>query len=288
MSEKRELPPTWKQRKATIKRKWTIPFQRIEWACEWGSYRLSQWGFIEVLEYAGKLAVVVTVILYFASADERRQAADDARKAKHYQAWQMILGAEGKIVSAGRVSALEDLLKDGISLEYVNLDKAFLPRVVLTNANLRGANLNGAQLPGANLSKANLSFASLKEVLLADVNMDASVLIGADLRKADVSGITNWNMIKSVEGANFAGLKHPPSGFQEFLKSKGAVFLQSDKDWLPHRQKIIDKINGDFIPAGIISSPSTDLQQDKPAGIISSPSTDLEQDGPRLPPAPSP
>ena len=76
--------------------RWALPVRGLEWALEWTAYFLSRWAFLEVLEYLSVLSVLVAVIFYFSEAGDRR-------KQKHYQAWQVINTAQGK-VAAGAAS----------------------------------------------------------------------------------------------------------------------------------------------------------------------------------------
>ena len=75
--------------------------------------------------------VEVTILLagvyqLWARRDERRKADEEAakvaRKAANYQAWQVVNSAQGKGGSGGRIDALEDLNRNGISLAGVRLD----------------------------------------------------------------------------------------------------------------------------------------------------------------------
>jgi len=239
MSEKREPPPTWEQRKATIKHKWATPFQRIEWACEWAAYRMSHWAFIEVLEYGGKLAVVVTAMIYVGSCNERKQTADDAKTAKQYQAWQMIIAAEGKPASGGRIIALQSLLKDGVPLLQVNLSKAELSGISLTNAQLDGANFDEAKLYAADLSGSSLRWASMKNARLSGCNIKQTSFYGTDLRGADFN-VTNWHEAESFQNANIANLFYATMEFRAFAKSNGAVEIASDQDWQQFQKQYKD------------------------------------------------
>lgn len=153
---------------ARVKRIFAAPFLTIEWGLEWVSHALANMAIFGVLSRVAQLSILVAVVSYFTNAGQRRQAAEDARKAKHYQAWQMIIAADGKRNSFGRVDALEDLNSDGVSL--VNID-------------LGGARLDSVQLPGA-----DLWFASLGFVRLADANLTNAMLADADLSHAYVEG----------------------------------------------------------------------------------------------------
>ena len=91
---------------------------------EWVAYALSNWKFIEVLEYLGSFGVLIAVIFYFAETGDRL-------KQKHYQAWQVINSAQGKGGNGGRMEALEELNADGVPLVGVDLSPAFLQGVRL-------------------------------------------------------------------------------------------------------------------------------------------------------------
>jgi hypothetical protein len=82
------------------------------------AYLLSNWKFLEVLEYIGSLSVLVAVLFYFSGSGDRT-------KQKHYQAWQVINTAQGKGGSGGRVAALQELNADGVPLVGVDLSGAF-------------------------------------------------------------------------------------------------------------------------------------------------------------------
>jgi uncharacterized protein YjbI with pentapeptide repeats len=243
MPKERGLPLSWDQRRAKVQRRWAIPFQRFEWACEWLSYGLSKWAFLDVLEYAGKLTLVVGLITYIFSAGERRQAAEDQRKAKHYQAWQAIDLATLQGGNAGRFDALQDLNADGLSLARVQLVNADLPEIILTNASLHHANLSNAILFKANLQGANLLLADLQKAQLGSANLKGAFLMGASLQDASLmgadvagadfteahlenarlDGIQNWQSIKSLSGANLSAVINAPDGFVAWaIKNKGA------------------------------------------------------------------
>jgi hypothetical protein len=237
-----------------------VPFVYVEWKCEQLSILLEQWAFLEILGHAGRLSIIVAVIFYFAESRDRQ-------KAKHYQAWQVINSAQGKPGSGGRIDALQDLHKDGVSLDGVDISNANLDELNLVNAMLNNANLSGADLYKANLSvayliRANLTSANLDYANLSDTFFDYANLFGADLsgayllsatlpranlnnanlsradfRLANLSGanlmnIRNWQEIKDIENANVYGVKNSPVGFIEWAKEHGAVSIESHEKWL--------------------------------------------------------
>jgi hypothetical protein len=73
----------------------------IEWGCEWTSYKLSRSAFLEVLEYLGKLGVLIAIVTFFypgckdrkQALESAKQAATDARISRHYVAWQTLISS---------------------------------------------------------------------------------------------------------------------------------------------------------------------------------------------------
>jgi hypothetical protein len=61
----RTRPSPWKVRKDKLRARWLAPLVYVEWIWEWGAYALSQWAFLEVLEYLGTFSVLIAVIFWF-------------------------------------------------------------------------------------------------------------------------------------------------------------------------------------------------------------------------------
>jgi hypothetical protein len=236
---KHEPPGPWKSYIAG-KPKWLFPFLAIEWPLAWLAYGLSQWSFLEVLEYLGSLSVLVAVIFYFREAGDRL-------KQKHYQAWQVINTSQHMGGSGGRIDALAELNSDGVPLTGVDVSSAFLQGIQLPNGKLARAKFDGADLRNSNLSGADLSYASLNGANVRDSTLDSvnfnmadlsdadfcsarfdganlagATLDNADLGNADIRAI-QWKEIKSVRKTNLAGVKNAPDGFIAWALKNGAV-----------------------------------------------------------------
>jgi hypothetical protein len=233
-------PESWAKCIEKVRHWWLMPFATTEYGMDWVVYALSNWRFLEALEYLGRFGVLVAVIFYFMESGDRL-------KQKHYQAWQVINSAEGKGGNGGRIEALEELNRDGVSLVGVNLASAFLmglhlPKGKLARANFDGADARNAEMPGANVADASLRSANLRGAQLQGASFAGSVLDGvdfadADLRGADLTGVSlenadlrgtelngvKWTGIKSVKGANVRGVKGSPAGFREWMIMHGAV-----------------------------------------------------------------
>lgn len=244
--EPRNKPEPWKSRKTAIEHRWTSAFFALEWLLEWLAFFLSNWRFLEVLEYLGTFSVLVAVILFFHESGSRV-------KQMHYQAWQVINSAQGKGGSGGRIEALQDLNADHVPLIGVDVSHAFLqgvslPKALLARANfsvsdVRNGNFRLADLSDADLSSANFRKASFREASLWRANLDDSDLWGADLSVANLSEATlanvdlrfadlrdiRWQSIKNIQGANLYGVKNAPEGFVSWAKQRGAVEVEGDK-----------------------------------------------------------
>jgi hypothetical protein len=213
---------------------------------EWLAYALSNWRFLEVLDYLSRLGVLIAVIFYFAEAGDRL-------KQKHYQAWQVVNSAEGKGGNGGRIEAVGELNADGVSLVGVNFSSAFLmdvqlPKAKLARANFDGADarhadLTGASITDASLRNANLRGAKLEGASFAGSSLSGADLTGADLKNADLTGTTledadlqnsdwdgaRWHSIQTLKGANIFGIRNPPSGFVDWALAHGAVSRNSEE-----------------------------------------------------------
>jgi len=236
----RTRPAPWKVRRRSAASAWLTPFIALEWIFEWAAFALSNWSFLEVLEYLGTFSVLIAVIFYFSESGDRI-------KQRHYQAWQVINTAQGKGGSGGRIEALQELNTDKIPLVGVDVSSAFLQGLHLPNADLLRADFSSADvrnsnLAGVNFTLANLNSANLRSAVLnrancaqadfrnADLNgssmvgvdLTGTALDGADLRSADLNNI-QWQHLKSITMANIAGVKNAPAGFVDWARKNGAI-----------------------------------------------------------------
>jgi hypothetical protein len=236
----RERPEPWSVGRMRLKHAWIAPFFAIEWVFEWIAYFLSNWKFLEVLEYLSSLSVLVAVIFYFSESPDRA-------KMKHSQAWQVVNTAQGKGGSGGRIDALQELNADRVPLVGVDVSGAFLQGIDLpsahllrsnfssadvrqsnfrsadfTDANLRSANFRESNLSNAVFQGADLSDTDLTRASLSHADLSAASLDNSDLHGADLTEI-NWRQIASVKGANLDGVRNPPSGFLEWAAKNGAI-----------------------------------------------------------------
>ncbi len=242
----RPRPEPWSIVRSRVKTPWRLPFVANEHVFGWAVYLLGNWAFLETLFYLESLSVLVAVIFYFGDANNRLLQ-------RHYQAWQVINTAQGKGGNGGRIDALQELVKDKVSLtgvdlagaflQGVNLDKANLVRANLHNADVRGASLvstelSDADLTGANLRNANLYGAALNGADLTDADLSNSNLQGADfddanLENADLRGVdlknVHWQRVKSIKSANLLGARNAPD-FINWALQNGALQTTSQAE----------------------------------------------------------
>jgi uncharacterized protein YjbI with pentapeptide repeats len=147
--------------------------------------RNNKWitGTIWIAEQLGKLAIIWTVISYIAEAPDRR-------KAKDYQAWQLVNAA--KTGDGGRKDALHDLIHDSVSLSglqffYANLVSADLEKGRLDETLFDHTNLTGANLQRTSLRDARFVGSSLLNVSLQGSHIENASFDGPALQNVNAS-----------------------------------------------------------------------------------------------------
>lgn len=242
----RSRPESWGEIRANMRPPWLLPLAALEWWLSWIAYLLSNWAFLEVLEYAGTFSILVVVVLYFIERPDRI-------KQKHYQAWQVINTAQGKGGSGGRIEALEELNADRVPLVGVDvqgaflmglrLDRAPLARANFSSADLRDCHFRSADLDFATLAGANFRSCDLENVDFENADLSDADLTGADLAKAHLAGTNlnnadlresnldgaRWQDIAGIKNANISGVKNAPEGFLAWATSHGALASESLK-----------------------------------------------------------
>jgi len=243
--ERRKRPDRWHELRARVKYRWAIPFVAFEWGWDWMAFLLSNWSFLEVLEYLGSFSVLAGVIFYFSESGDRIMQ-------RHYQAWQVINTAQGKGGSGGRIDALQELNRDKVPLVGVDVSSAFLQGLKLEGANLlradfsaadmRGSDLTGADFAYADLHAANLRGSDLEHASFEHANLNEADLVGSDLAGArfdgaDLGGVdlrhadlrdVQWQQLKNIRMANIAGAKNAPAGFVAWALKNGAVQIEEN------------------------------------------------------------
>src|SRR6266403_403046 len=241
----RKRPEPWSERRQRLKRSWTAPLWAFEWFTEWVAYVLSNWSFLEVLEYLSSFGVLIAVVFYFSESGDRL-------KQKHYQAWQVINTAQGRGGNGGRIDALQELNADRVPLVGVDVSGAFLQGIHLQSAHLSRSNFSAADLRDSDLSSADMSDANLRSAncrhcILRSIDLERadltdSDLVNADLTGADISGAVlanadlrnanlsnlKWRNCLNLKNANIFGVKDAPEGFVAYALKQGAVQIEAD------------------------------------------------------------
>lgn len=236
----RERPEPWQEKRAAARNPFMVLLLALEYPFEWLAYVLSQWAFLEALEYLGSFSILIAVIFYFSESGDRV-------KQKHYQAWQVINTAQGKGGSGGRIEALQELEHDGVPLVGVDVSGAFLQGLSLPHAQLLRANFNAvdarnsdfrdadfvaanlhagnfrySNFAGANLQDADLGEADFCYANLSGANLAGATLDGADMGSTDLTNL-KWQDIKSVKGTSLQAVRNAPAGFLEWAAAHGAT-----------------------------------------------------------------
>jgi uncharacterized protein YjbI with pentapeptide repeats len=223
-----------------MKSQWTVPLWAFEWFWEWVAYVLSNWSFLEALEYLSSFGVLIAVIFYFTESGDRI-------KQKHYQAWQVINTAQGKGGNGGRIDALQELNADRIPLVGVDVSGAFLqgihlPSAHLSRSNFSAADLRDSDLDSADISDANFRSANCRKCILRNADLEradltdsdfvsadltgtdlsGAILENADLRDANLSGL-KWRDSPNLKKTNISGVKNAPEGFVAYALKHGAI-----------------------------------------------------------------
>jgi hypothetical protein len=238
-------PTTWSESKKTIRHEWTTPFWAVEWLFEWVAYFLSNWTFLQVLDYVRGFGVIIAVIFYFSESGDRI-------KQKHYQAWQVINTAQGKGGNGGRIEALQELNADRVPLVGVDIAGAFLQGLRLDHGHMARSNLSAADVRNAILVSTDFSDADLRSANFRESNctrvsfrgamLDDADFWGADLSAADLTDATltntdlgnvdlhgiDWKHIKTLRMANIQGVRNAPEGFVAWALRNGAVQAPSN------------------------------------------------------------
>jgi uncharacterized protein YjbI with pentapeptide repeats len=199
---------SWKERRMGVRCTWWVPFAFAEWFCERLSDRLDRWAFLDVLERVGHLAILVAVVFYIVEAPERR-------KGNQYYAWQIINSLKGSRTDGGRKYAIQDLLRDGVSLAGIDLTDAILPNVDFKNADLRQGRFWRAELLDADFQRAVLSGSRFNESLLNRANFSEARLKNVEFGEA------------CLEDANFSHADLEEANFYN-AKLRNAAFTDSN------------------------------------------------------------
>jgi len=164
------------------------PFLWIDWVCQWIAFSASNLSVFKVLEYAGKLTVLVALITWIAEIPERK-------KTEVRTAWS-IVNAKG----GGRKESLEYLVTNKVDLKGLYAAGGYF-----SGMQLQGKDLRGSDLSGANFEDAKLGGANLQGSILSDVNFKNADLAKTDFRGAQFSPKPSNFEKANLDAADFRG-----------------------------------------------------------------------------------
>lgn len=213
---------------------------------------------LRLLEKGVLVSLLVSLVSYYREAPKRKQQA-------HYQAWEIINGANNQTVSGGRIEALQLLNQDGVSLRNINLDKADLSGINLNNAFLIGVSFKDSKLTCVTIKtsksssfppqctkirNSELSWGKFQEANLFDADFQKSIFWNAEMQEA--------RLIKAkLQGANFENtqLQNAYLNYANLEKAElmGANFQDADLENANLKDAIIcDQIDESTEPEKII------------------------------------
>lgn len=180
-------------------------------------HNLADWlrehSFFEVLEYVGRLAILLAILSFFIGLPKSHARHQAIR-------WEMVERAAGDEYDSNRPESLETLNRDcfpmkgleapAAKLRGLRLDGCYRTLGGLTwGGGLLGRHLpvlyryRGASLQGAHLARADLTGARLRGAVLSSADLRGTHLAGADLTQADLRGA---NLAKAdLLGASLVG-----------------------------------------------------------------------------------
>jgi uncharacterized protein YjbI with pentapeptide repeats len=217
----------------------------IKWT-ESKLWRFEEWlekrALISILDHLAKLTLLVAIIGYFWGQDAAREAQEDARKTKHYQAWQMIHASRGLRGDGGRRDALETLVRDGVRLDGIDvsngsLDQLRIPACTMFVANFDSTRLffsdfAGSVVAGTSFRHATVSASRWERAELEDVRFDSALAAGIQMRGARTSRLSFHSA--GVWESDFRGSYH-----SELVLSRASLY-RSDMRSTYLREPILD------------------------------------------------
>ncbi|RZF87855.1 pentapeptide repeat-containing protein [Pseudoalteromonas sp. CO109Y] len=208
------------------------PIFSLEWCLRYLAYLMSHSGLVGVLEYTGKLTILVTAVIWVTEIDDRKL--DRLRKAwstyldKNFREFDPNVQPENG--SAGTASivwkgAVRDLIDNKVYLDGADMRGAIIEELDARNGRFFLANFNGAIMDRSNFENAYLGQAKMIHTDLVEVNFKGATLSEADLTDSYLveANFTNAFLGKAkfvnamfmdavltnadIDGADFTGAK---------------------------------------------------------------------------------
>lgn len=161
----------------------------FNWLCQWIAYGAAKLALFQVLDYAGKLGVLIAVIFWFADYPERQRTAIRT-------AWSVVNEKGG-----GRKDALLHLADHNVDLRGLNGASGYFGDIALSGRDLRGSDLSDANFENATLEKTNLQASKL-----SGANFTSAHLARADLSESDLANADFENAKLDAANLQHSGL----------------------------------------------------------------------------------
>jgi len=211
-------------------------FLWVDWVCQWIAYWAGSLAIFRVLEYAGKLTIVVAIVAWIVEIPQRQEAAIRA-------AW-LVVDSKG----GGRIEALQYLIRHHVDLRGLYGSGGYFGGMALAKQNLSWSDLSRANFDAADLSEATLDGAYLLGTRFNNAN-----LAGAKFRQAVLSPMNPTTQFQdaNIAGADFTGITFPGAGedylYLSFASAKGWEAATFDPDVRSNIQKFAPCLGKDLL-----------------------------------------
>jgi hypothetical protein len=184
----------------------SAPFLWIDWICQWIAYLASNLAIFRVLEYVGKLGILVTVIWWIAEYPERQREAIRT-------AWSVVNTKGG-----GRLESLKYLAERNVDLKGLYAGGGYFSGIALEDRDLSWSNLDGANFETSHLDRAHL---------------EGSALSGTDFKNATLVGANFQNARLSPSAPMFDGADIGGADFRNIvvMNAQGYLAFAQARNW---------------------------------------------------------
>jgi Pentapeptide repeats (8 copies) len=168
----------------------SAPLLWFNWICQWIAYLASNLAIFTVLDYGGKLAILVTVIWWFVEYPERQREAIRT-------AWSVVNAKGG-----GRMENLKYLAERHVDLKGLYAAGGYFSGIALKRQELQGSDLGDANFEGAHLEGAHLEGSDL-----SGTHFEGAHLNGTQFQNARLyPNAPIFDSASDIGGANFSNI----------------------------------------------------------------------------------
>jgi uncharacterized protein YjbI with pentapeptide repeats len=198
----------------------SAPLLWFNWICQWIAYLASNLAIFTVLDYGGKLAILVTVIWWFVEYPERQREAIRT-------AWSVVNAKGG-----GRMENLKYLAERHVDLKGLYAAGGYFSGIALKRQELQGSDLGDANFEGAHLEGAHLEGSDL-----SGTHFEGAHLNGTQFQNARLyPNAPIFDSASDIGGANFSNIVVANAkeylAFASALNWKQAAFNEGVKEFI--------------------------------------------------------